>query len=84
MKKQEITVLASLVAQMITEKMGKGTSSSAEFVDINVAAEMLGYSTTYMRQIKNRFPYIKVGNHKQGRIMFKRTDIENYYNINIR
>lgn len=87
MKKNEITVLALMIAQAVVkemEKESKCTAKYAEYVDIHVAAEMLGYSLTYMRQIKNRFPYIKVGNQKQGRIMFKRTDIENYYHTNIK
>lgn len=87
MNKKDLTVLALLIAQAVVKEMGKESKYSAkyaEYVDIHVAAEMLGYSITYMRQIKNRFPFIKVGTNKQGRIMFKRADIENYYNNNIK
>ena len=87
MNKKDLTVLALLIAQAVVKEMGKESKYSAkyaEYVDIHVAAEMLGYSITYMRQIKNRFPFIKVGTNKQGRIMLKRADIENYYNNNIK
>lgn len=87
MQKKEITVLALMIAQAVVKEMGKEskcTAKNAEYVDIHVAAEILGYSITYMRQIKNRFPYIKVGANKQGRIMFKRADIEKYYNSNLK
>lgn len=85
MKKKEITVLALMIAQAVVkemEKESKCTAKYAEYVDIHVAAEMLGYSITYMRQIKNRFQFIKIGNNKQGRIMFKRAALEDYYKKN--
>lgn len=84
MNKKDLTVLAYMIAQTVLKEMGKEKKYSAEYVDIHVAAEMLGYSITYMRQIKNRFQFIKIGNNKQGRIMFKRVDIENYYNQNLK
>lgn len=85
MQKKEITVLALMIAQAVVKEMGKEskcTAKYAEYVDIHVAAEMLGYSITYMRQIKNRFQFIKIGNNKQGRIMFKRAALEDYYKKN--
>lgn len=87
MNKKQLTVLALLIAQAVVKEMGKEqkcSAKNAEYVDIHVAAEMLGYSITYMRQIKNRFSFIKVGTNKQGRIMFKRADIVKYYNQNLK
>lgn len=75
--------LADLVAEKAAQKVinyleGK-KESKGEYVDINEAAQLLGYSVTYMRQIKKRFPHVKVGPKKQGRLMFSRAALENYY-----
>ena len=48
-------------------------------VDSKEAARMLGISSNYLRSIKDRFPHVKVGDNKQGRILFRKADLlENY------
>ena len=63
MDKKEMNLLATMVAE-------------AEYVDTKEAARIIGVSETYMRFLKkeypDKYPTIKSGNKKQGRILFKR------------
>ena len=43
-----------------------------EMVPVSVAAKILGISEDHMRRIKDKFPHIKNGNNKQGRLLFVR------------
>ena len=43
-----------------------------EMVPVSVAARILGISEDHMRRIKDKFPHIKNGNNKQGRLLFVR------------
>ena len=73
MNKEEMTVLAALVADQVVKKLkGVRNLSEAEYVDANEAARILGVSANYLRQVKDRYPHIKAGDQKQGRIMFRR------------
>lgn len=73
MDKQEMTVLATMVAERVVKKLKSvGNLNETEYVDSCEAARILGVSPNYLRQIKDRYPHIKAGDRKQGRIMFKR------------
>lgn len=73
MKKEEISVLAALVAEQVVKKLKcVGNLSETEYVDTDEAARILGVSPNYLRQVKDRYPHMKAGDRKQGRIMFKR------------
>ena len=80
MNKQEISVLAALVADEVVKKLkGVRDLSEAEYVDTNEAARILGVSANYIRQVKDRYPHIKAGDRKQGRIMFRRDALLNEF-----
>jgi hypothetical protein len=73
MNKEEMTVLAALVADQVVKKLkGFGNLSEAKYVDANEAARILGVSANYLRQVKDKYPHVKAGDHQQGRIMFLR------------
>lgn len=73
MTKEEISMFAAMVADQVVKKLkGVRNLSEAEYVDANEAARILGVSANYLRQVKDRYPHIKAGDRKQGRIMFKR------------
>ena len=75
-----MTVLAALVADQVVKKLkGMPNQSEPEFVDTEEAARILGFSTNYLRQVKDRYPHIKAGDQKQGRIMFRRDALLNEF-----
>ncbi len=66
-------VLADLVAEQVIKKLkGAENLTETEYVDTKEAARILGVSDNYLRQVKDKFPHMKAGNRKQGRILFKR------------
>lgn len=80
MKKEEMSVLAALVAEQVVKKLKcVGNLSETEYVDTDEAARILGVSPNYLRQVKDRYPHMKAGNRKQGRIMFKRDGLLNEF-----
>jgi len=80
MNKEEMTVLAALVADQVVKKLnGVRNLSETEYVDANEAARILGVSANYLRQVKDRYPHIKAGDQKQGRIMFRRDALLNEF-----
>ena len=80
MDKQEMTVLAALVAEEVVKKLrGVRNLTEAEYVDANEAARILGVSPNYLRQIKDRYPHMKAGDRKQGRILFRRDALLNEF-----
>lgn len=47
------------------------------------AAEILHLSRSRLMHLKHKLPHVKIGEHKQGRVLFiKETLIEAYNNIN--
>lgn len=90
MKRQEMIEIANIVAQQMSAKVaeevvkklrGNLCVSDTEYVDTDEAARILGMSPAYLRAVKDRYPHIKAGNTKQGRIMFRRDSLLNQYNI---
>jgi hypothetical protein len=80
MTKEEISVFAAMVADQVVKKLkGVRNLSEAEYVDANEAARILGVSANYLRQVKDRYPHIKAGDQKQGRIMFRRDALLNEF-----
>ena len=80
MKKYELDILAELlsdkVADKVLKRLGKvPVDAQDEMVDSKEAARMIGVSPAYMRQLKDRIPHVKAGQHKQGRILFRKADV---------
>lgn len=83
MKNSEMQHFAKIVASEVVKALkGNRSKVESEYVDTEEAARILGMSPTYLRSVKDRYPHIKVGNTKQGRIMFRRDSLLNAYNIN--
>ena len=70
---QEMSVFAAMVADQVIKRL-KGVRSlvETEYVDTDEAARILGISANYLRQVKDKYPHLKSGSGKQGRILFKR------------
>ena len=73
-------MLAEMTAGIVVKKLQeskcnneKDESDEHEYVDCVEAARILGVGPNYLRMIKNKFPHQKVGNTKQGRLMFLRS-----------
>jgi hypothetical protein len=49
-----------------------GLPDPSKMCSVKEAANLLGIGEDRMRKIKNRFPYVKVGDTQQGRILFER------------
>ena len=80
MNKEEISVLAALVADQVVKKLkGADNLAETEYVDTEEAARILGVSANYLRQVKDRYPHMKAGDRKQGRILFKRDALLNEF-----
>ena len=80
MKKYELDILAELlsdkVADEVLKRLGKmPVDAQDEMVDSKEAARMIGVSPAYIRQLKDRIPHVKAGQHKQGRILFRKADV---------
>ncbi|MBP1540838.1 MAG: hypothetical protein ILA25_01545 [Prevotella sp.] len=76
MTKNEMNLLATMVAETVVQKLKGARISEAEYVDTKEAARILGVSETYMRFLKqeypDKYPTIKKGNTPQGRVLFRR------------
>ena len=78
------TVLSSEFLDKLAAEVAKKLKSSChlgetEYVDTEEAARILGMSPTYLRAMKDRYPHIKAGDHKQARIMFRRDTLFNQF-----
>lgn len=89
MRKNEIESLIEATAQrtatMVVEQLKgivriPGQTDEDEYVDCRTAAKILGVTAPYLRsKLKDRFPYKKVGESSQGRILFLRSGlVQNY------
>lgn len=80
MKKYELDILAELLSDKVADKVLKRLGKMPvdvqdEMVDSKEAARMIGVSPAYIRQLKDRIPHVKAGQHKQGRILFRKADV---------
>jgi hypothetical protein len=80
MNKEEMKELAALVADQVVKKLnGAQNLSQNEYVDAKEAARILGVSPNYLRTMKEKYPHVKFGDYKQGRIMFRRDALLNQF-----
>lgn len=71
---KQMAMIAGKTAQMVVTLLEKNHSKQGrekKYVDINKAAEILGYSVYHLRRIKDQFPHIKRGDNQQGRLLFE-------------
>jgi hypothetical protein len=67
--------VAFLVEKRLNEKM----TATPELASTEEAAGILGISPDRLRHIKDRFPHIKGGGEKQGRLLFVRDALLRQY-----
>lgn len=82
LSQRTIDAIAYRAATIIMQKMKKAQKESRDFpkmVTTREAASILGITPGRMRQIAERFPHIKQGENKQGKLLFVRNALlENY------
>lgn len=65
--------VAGIVLAAIRQEIGP------DLVDTEEAARILSISPSRLRHIKDRFPHVKVGGTKQGKLLFKRSALMPQY-----
>ena len=76
---QSMDVFAKKVATQVV-KMMRVDSCSSKMCTVKEAASILGIGEEHMRRIKDRFPHVKKGPKKAGRLFFERDALINEYN----
>lgn len=72
LSQKQIDMIAAKTATIVLRKMKEDSEPPTEYCDVKEAARILGISQNRMRNIKDKFPYIKNGDNQQGRILFVR------------
>jgi predicted transcriptional regulator of viral defense system len=79
LSQKTIDAIAHKTALILARKMRNKNGDASKMVSVREAAEILGITPARMRQIAGRFPHVKQGDSKQGRILFLRSGLlENY------
>lgn len=74
-----IDAIAYKAATIVVSKLKAEDQAHSQMVSTKEAAAILGITPARMRQIADRFPHIKQGNNKQGKLLFlKRALLKNY------
>lgn len=76
-----IDVVAERTAAEVLKKLSQnvGPRMNDEWVDAKEAAKIAGVTPIYLRSIKDKFTYRKVGGKAKGRVLFNRREITDYY-----
>lgn len=69
---QFVDDVARKVAYLVQKNMAKELAKEPEMVSTDEAAAILGITPDWLRRIKDRFPHIKAGDQKQGKLLFVR------------
>ena len=82
MKKEEMVRLTNMIAErtadIVIERLNGSTATKVdddEYVDSKEAARILDVTPRYLCSMKDKFPHVKVGDNRQGRILFKRSEL---------
>jgi len=81
LSQKAIDAIAYKAATIVVSKLKAEDQAQAhsQMVSTKEAAAILGITPARMRQIADRFPHIKQGNNKQGKLLFlKRALLKNY------
>lgn len=74
-----IAYRTAVIIMQKLKKVQKDSQNLPKMVSTREAAAILGITPGRMRQIAERFPHIKQGEHKQGKLLFVRDALlENY------
>lgn len=84
LSKIQMELLADKVARKLhrlqrEERKQKQQDDTPEMVDTRGAAAILNISVGRMRQIKDRFPHTKAGEHGQGKLLFVKSALLTNY-----
>lgn len=64
--------LSRKVAILVEQRISRHLEKAPEMVTTEEAARILNISPSRLRHIKDRFPHIKNGGNKQGKLLFIR------------
>lgn len=78
---QYVDMVAERTAAEVLKKLSQniGPRINAEWIDAKEAAMIAGVTPIYLRSIKHKFSYRKVGGKAKGRVLFNRREITDYY-----
>lgn len=80
LSESQIDRIAHKTAMIVLNKMKAAESDPLpETVTLTEAANILHITKDHMRRIKDRFPHIKAGDSKQGRLLFLRSSLLEAY-----
>ena len=82
MNKKEMNEIVDLIANRVVDRVLNAIGKSAEepeYITSAQAARILGISDTYIRVIKDRFTTKKIGNSRQGRVLFRKDTLLQEY-----
>lgn len=85
--KQFIRKISKEIAAAVVEKLSSASQNAPaevkdeceEWVGTKEACQILGLTPTYLRTIKDRFSWRKVGGTTKGRVLFNRRELTDYY-----
>ena len=78
LSQKAIDAIAYKAATIVVSKL-KAEEQAHSQMSTKEAAAILGITPARMRQIADRFPHIKQGNNKQGKLLFlKKSLLKNY------
>ena len=82
LSQRTIDAIAYRAATIIVQKLKKAQKTGSDLpkmVNTQEAAAILHITPDRMRKIAERFPHIKQGEHKQGKLLFVRDALLNNY-----
>ncbi len=71
--------MARKVAYLVGKNIKEANEKAPDMVSTEEAAKILGITPDRMRHIKDRFPHIKAGGNKQGKLLFVRDSLLTSY-----
>lgn len=78
-----IDMMAERTADKLMKKLSAGGNNvvvtDSEWIDAKAAAKLIGVTPIYLRSIKSKFSYKKVGGNERGRVLFNRKELMDYY-----
>lgn len=76
-----IDMMAERTAEKLMMKLSAAGDmvNESEWIDAKAAAKLIGVTPIYLRSIKSKFSYKKVGGSERGRVLFNRQELMDYY-----
>lgn len=79
LSRKQIDEIAYRTAVIVIKKLKEQQDDVPEMVSTAEAAKILGITAGHMRRIQHRFPHVKAGENKQGKLLFKRDALLQHY-----